>query len=161
MRDEVNIHIVREWKRFDLAIIEDSSPIMLVEAKAMYSFDMFKNDAENKYPKLVQKDVRKMRVYSEGKHGSPEIMTLLLSTHPYSVPSGKLEGIVEYRREIERFIPPSVESLTDAVARYFGHHPSYKRGEIVGGTAFDTKISIFYWAFGPWPGLRYSSTSRS
>ena len=150
MRDEENIQIAREWKRFDLAIIEESRPVMLVEAKAMYSFDMFANKAKNKYPTKVQKDVKKMMDYSEGKHVSPEIMTLLLATHPYSVPSKELGGIVKYRREIERFTPHSVMALTDAVNKYFGDQSIYEGGEIVGGTAFDTKVSIFYWVFGPY-----------
>ena len=77
-------------------------------------------------------------------------MTLLLATHPYSVPSEELGGIVKYRREIERCMPHSVMALTDAVKKYFGDQSIYEGGEIVGGTAFDTKVSIFYWVFGPY-----------
>ena len=153
---ETNIHIAREWgmidrRRIDLAVIEDDVPSMLLEIKAMYSFDMFTKNANYQYSKLVEKDVEKMRDFvTTNLQNSPTLLTLLLATHPHTTPSRQLDRIVKYNAEIEKYQPPSTEAIRKAVSKHFHAHPSHKGGEIEGGRAFDTNVSVLYWLFGPY-----------
>lgn len=145
--------VAREWKRFDLAILDVGKPSVILEAKAMYSFDMFTSKAEAQYPCAIHKDVLNFHEYTERTQLSihPQLVTLLLATHPYSPPSRSLDGIVKYNAQVHSCAPPSVEALLDRVESFFSDHPRLQLGEIAAGRAFGVDVSVFYWLFGPYP----------
>lgn len=50
----------REWKRFDLAILENGEPSCLIELKAMYAFDAFSEKGISHYAECINSDIKKM-----------------------------------------------------------------------------------------------------
>ena len=147
--------ISREWKRFDLALLENSAPSLILEAKAMYSFDMFTRNGPNIYPSKIQNDVEKFAKYSSAntENSVPEFYTLLLATHPNSPPQRSLDIVVKYNRGINNYKPPSKNEFLKKVDEYFHKHKQYASGEIKGGIAFGVDVSVFYWIFGPYHDL--------
>jgi hypothetical protein len=147
--EDESIHIAREWRRFDLAAVSKGAPQLLVELKAMYSFDMFTDNARTQYPDLVASDASKMHEFARTETDlEPEQFTLLLATHPKSLPSKELDWIVKYNPEIRRYHPLTVEAVQDAAAECFSEHPLYSNGELECGIAFGTEVSVLYWLFG-------------
>src|SRR5215218_1528708 len=57
--------VAREWRRVDLAVLAPGDPPvpkMLLEAKALYTFDLVGDDAWiRRYPDKVERDVKKLR----------------------------------------------------------------------------------------------------
>lgn len=171
--------VSREWNRVDLAILNDSGPEILIELKAMYSFDMFstvkkcpnaldKNNVNssnmipnyNEYRTAVDNDVKKLITISEKRQPKPELFTLLLCTHPHSSLNQKIpEGVIKYKPKINGFynnkycIDKTIIEKVEDCFETLTNPPKHKVtvfGQIDGGTAFDIKVTLYYWLFGPY-----------
>lgn len=100
------IVVSREWKRIDLAVLRGPHPEMLLELKAMYSFDMQGKTAPIDYPKLIRSDVDKLRRISASYRSEPPVIfTLLLATHPHSAPPASLDRVIKYASAIRSRTP--------------------------------------------------------
>lgn len=141
--------VCREWNRFDLAYINHKrEPEMLLEAKAIYTFDIIKKGARHNYPALLNSDVAKLQKY---KNNTKSLFTLLLATHPHSAPRQLYSEAIKYYGSVKKYAPPNF-TISDAdqeVRRRLNHLPHIASGAINGGTAFETEVSIAYWLFGP------------
>ena len=51
--------VCREWQRADLAILENQLPVLIVEAKAGYSFDIMRGDNGYDIRTRVRDDIKK------------------------------------------------------------------------------------------------------
>jgi hypothetical protein len=141
--------VCREWKRVDLAIIKDSSPILMLEVKAVYSFDVLTDRTPHTYPDMMLQDVRKVAPHR--KDGT-EVFTLLLVTHPHSAPEAQYRDAVKYLPDVVRHAKrnvPLAEADTE-ITRRLADHPRAASGVIEGGTALGMRVSIAYWLFGPY-----------
>ena len=89
--------VSREWRATDIAIMtaDAASPLVLLEAKAMYSFDVAW-DASH-YLRLMKDDVAK--AHRLDQHGTAEIYALWLMTHPLGLP-WDLPGVIKYQHRI-------------------------------------------------------------
>lgn len=55
-----DLAVAREWKKYDLAVVTDGSEArLLLEAKAMYSFDLFTRSG-SKFVRACSKDRKKL-----------------------------------------------------------------------------------------------------
>ena len=150
-RTEANLTVAREWRRFDLAILERKEPVLLVELKAMYSFDVFTSRAATQYPGAIESDARKMAEFTRSNSvRGAGCYTLLLATHPHSAPPSQLDGIVKYSGDIRRYHPIDGDALLEAVSTQFRKHPASAAGELAGGSAFGIAASVYWWLFGPY-----------
>ncbi len=150
-RDNKCACIAREWtsgnySRGDLAVIVDRTPKLILEAKAMYSFDMFANDAKKKYPEKVNKDVEKMQNFKP--KGQIERLAMILLTDTKVCPDEKYRGIVKYIDDLKKS-EKSYDELRCAVERNFECRPIHSSGSICAGRAFDVDVTVHYWLFGP------------
>lgn len=97
-----NVEIAREWKNFDLAVISGGNvPLLLLEIKAMYSFDLFSGNSDTRFPGKVMKDVNKLRGFQHAT-AEPDLLSMILVTRPHVAPAHDLDGIVKYGKEIRR-----------------------------------------------------------
>ena len=134
----------KEWKRTDLALIEDNEPLALIELKAMYSFDSF---IDEKFFSEMRSDKIKARKLANDK---TEVYTLLTVTHPHQIIEDSNPGstAVKYRKSINRRLRLNTqeEILELADARIVNELEKF--GDIVhsgvmdAGTTFDTDVSI-------------------
>ena len=88
----------REWRRTDLAVLDrQASPVVLLEAKAMYSFDGCTEAGFSQYLGYLRSDRAKASTLAE-----PEttVLLLLLATHPEGAIDARLNGVVKYRSGI-------------------------------------------------------------
>src|SRR3954447_11031963 len=60
--------VAREWKRVDLAVLSDDgkTPVMLLEAKALFTFDLIGDDVwVDRFPQKVREDVKALRARTD------------------------------------------------------------------------------------------------
>ncbi|WP_262966440.1 hypothetical protein [Methylobacter psychrophilus] len=146
--------VSREWKRVDLAILDakNFAPVVLIELKAMYSFDMFTTKGPQQYLNNVQSDVEKMNNMTRDIQSSrPKLYTILISTHPHSKPDKKFDQVIKYAAQIRKYTPQLIDVLDEKVITVFKKsHPLKAKGTIIGGSAFNIDVSLNYWLFGPY-----------
>jgi hypothetical protein len=78
--------VAREWKRVDLAVLgtDGSTPELLLEAKALYTFDLIGEAVwVDRFPKRVRDDVAALRNRSDLAEWT-QLFALVLATHPLS-----------------------------------------------------------------------------
>ncbi len=147
-------HIVsREWRRIDLAVLDTKcEPRCLVELKAMYTFDAFKN--LRKFVTATSEDERKARKLAKGA----AVYSLLLATHlgdsiPPHLCGPDLRGPVKYwhhQNAAINFHGDAARLLSQATARVDENLKEARRSvvsanSVDGGEAFGLKVAVHYW----------------
>lgn len=152
--------VAREWRprakgawRTDLAILraEDKEPLILLEAKAMYTFDAVKK-ARDQFPNLVKLDLEKTTRYATG---SSVVYALVVAVHPRNPIPEEGTPAVKYSREVNTCLAryPSQRLRQEATAfldhrlRRLGRITS--AGSIRAGMALGVQAEILYWLVGP------------
>ena len=141
--------VCREWCRTDLAVIRDSQPLLLLEAKAIYTFDIMKGGSQHPFPSQLQEDIEKSKVWqSDGKNSTLEILALLIATHPHDPPSAAYREAVKYYGGVVKY---ATEGITLEAASEQVHQrvqlPLVHQGVVAGGQAFGIDVSVAYWLF--------------
>jgi hypothetical protein len=151
--DKVDL-VAREWHHADLAVLRGNAPWLLLELKAMYSFDAM-NEASDlaNFREEVRRDVRKaLALAVQGT----EIFSLLLVTHPQGHCDPSLDDVVKYLPRIERTAVRGIQRVREEaagnIAKAFVGEPVALRDTLSAGTAFGIPVSIDYWLFGPYIG---------
>jgi hypothetical protein len=151
--------VVREWCRTDLAVLSDEAtpkPLMLLEATAMYTFDLIESKpGRSVSPEKVEGDVTKLRATRE-LPGNAQLFVLILAAHPEGVPemgSGPRKAM-KYAPQIARALSVRTadELATEATSKVFsrlGYLGQVERGEIKGGEAYGVPIDVHHWLIGP------------
>lgn len=145
--------VCREWNRFDLAVLKNDIPIFLLEAKAIYTFDIVKAGVAHNYPDLLRRDVEKgLARKGTVAQGETEIFTLLLATHPHTPPSRRYASAVKYFGGVNKYATKNitVEQADQEIKRRLHGHPYAHHGVVTGGRAFEIDASVAYWLFGPY-----------
>ena len=153
-----DLALAREWKKFDLAVVTDASEVrLLLEAKAMYSFDLFSSSI-SKFVRECSRDLRKLREAGANSPTSPTLLTLALVTHPHCPGAIPLhwKGVVKYFAGVRRSATRSISDVTQEISRHFRppDFPLFASGKIDAGLAFGTEVSVVYALFGPHNGSR-------
>lgn len=75
--------VCREWQRTDLAVIENDLQVNIIEATAIYTFDLFKSGVlPANYKSKLAKYIAKAKAISKlPSHPDKAVYTLLLATH--------------------------------------------------------------------------------
>ena len=68
----------REWNKTDFAIIEDGQPILLLEAKALYSFDAIRPKTLARYEGYIRHDIDKATALAGSE---TQVMVAVFMTH--------------------------------------------------------------------------------
>jgi hypothetical protein len=149
-------HVVaREWRRTDLAVVDRGlppAPVVLLEAKAMYSFDGCTERGWAQYEGYLRADHAKASALAAP---DTSIYLLLLATHPEGTFDADLREVVKYSSGIggaaRRFPEPgAVRSACSArvtpALQAYGHTVS---GSLAAGTCFDLDVTIDYWVVQP------------
>jgi hypothetical protein len=145
--------VCREWLRSDLAVISNDRPVLILEAKAVYTFDIVKNGAQHPFPELVSADLEKAGAWaSSAPSGLPlETYALVIATHPHSAPSVQYRQAVKYYGGVSKY---AVESNTyDAACALMNQKMSHVEQvyscTVKGGRAFGVDVSVFLWLYKP------------
>jgi hypothetical protein len=141
--------VSREWKRTDLAIIYKEMPKILIELKAIYTFDAIADPDNIKgYPKKMLLDREKASGLADD---DTSIFTVLLATHPLDTVPTKLKKIVKYTVGINHTfckLGNSKKIATEAmriVNKKFENRNVVAKGVLSGGEAFDIGVEVMYW----------------
>jgi len=150
--------IAREWYRCDLAILsEEAVPLLLLEAKALYTFDMVGEPAGTwiaRYPDKVKADIEKS-IRSARRTADSEIVPWCLWFIRRSlrqIDSARWRstgrGSVKAFRELE-----TAEAIHETASQNLRTKLSslgpITTGTIQGGTAYDVEVDVDYWVVGP------------
>ena len=146
--------VAREWHRTDLAVLSGGVPTLLLEVKAMYSFDAVDSaiGLDN-----FQRQVRRDRDKSLRPEASTaEVYALLLVTHPGGPCGEELNAVVKYRTGIERGAKRGIERVREDAAaavskKFVDFRLITSTGSLDAGTAFGVPVGIDYYLFGPFP----------
>lgn len=146
---EETFNVSREWKRTDLAILKEQSPQVLIELKAMYSFDAALDiDGIGGFTDAMSADAKKAKNLAKE---NTEIYTVLLAAHPESPLPPELDGIIKYVPDINKAIKKigSADKVKDVACKAVNDNLSNRNvvasGLLQGGKAFNTKVSVLYW----------------
>lgn len=145
--------IAREWNagsrsRIDLAILKRQVPMVLVELKAMYTFDAVSDKCRHvDFVGKLSTDIE--RASQVG--GDPQVYGVLLAAHPEKEIDGSYHGIVKYPDPINRAIRQqggcdqvkarAMASVEHAITG-LGKIDS---GELHGGQVFGVGVSVLWW----------------
>ncbi len=152
------LRVAREWKRVDLAVLSAELPpvpLMLLEAKALYTFDLVGEEAwVERYPAKVARDVEKLGGLNDVRDET-ELFALVLATHPKGTIEPALRQIAKYSSGISK----AIKALGDASAvagaagsflqsrlERFGPVQS---GEIAAGEAYGVHVEVHFSLVGP------------
>jgi hypothetical protein len=155
--EQDSLLVCREWNHVDVAVMKDSLPVLLLEAKAQYTFDILKKGKPHDYPDLLLNDIKKV---SSRRNSDTEVFTLLLVTHPHGAPDHKYRAAVKYFPGVTRGATTgfSLDEAKAEIDRRLIGHPQAATDEIKGGNAFGVAVSVAYWLFGPYPNNAVSPT---
>jgi hypothetical protein len=151
LQAQPDLLVCREWHRTDLAVVRDAQPLLLLEVKAIYTFDILKSGAQHPYPELLQQDIEKSQAWQIGGNNSTlEVLALLVATRPHDPPSSAYREAVKYYGGVVKYATTSnnVAAAHAEVQRRVNlslvHH-----AEVQGGRAFGVGVSVAYWLFKP------------
>ncbi|WP_159619447.1 hypothetical protein [Arthrobacter zhaoguopingii] len=146
--------VARGWKRTDIAILDPSAlPLALVEAKALYTFDVATPDRANvsEYARMVKDDMAKASALLGGRPG--QVFALVLVTHPMDAPPAVLKDVFKYpgirtafNRSTEQEIRAGAKANLSAALEPLG--PAV-HGSLDGGSAFGVRVVVDYTIVGP------------
>lgn len=146
--------VAREWNRVDLAVLADDGKTaeMLLEAKALYTFDLIGDDAwVDRYPQKVRRDVASLRARSDLVDRT-QLFALVLATHPIAEAGSHLRQVAKYARDVGKAIAALGDAATvlreaDRAIRAALPETSeiFCTGEIPGGSAYGVEIGVPYW----------------
>ncbi|UYY81974.1 hypothetical protein OIT41_02540 [Arthrobacter sp. YA7-1] len=146
--------VAREWKRTDLALLDQTAKaIALVEAKALYSFDVATPDRANVrvYRDKVKADIAKAVALLGGHQAA--VFALVLVTHPMDSPPD-LDGVIKYGTSIKAALNRAAQEEIRAGAKATLSSaldplgPAI-HGSLMAGTAFGVRVIVDYWIVGP------------
>jgi len=141
--------VSREWKRTDLAIIENGNPKVLIEIKALYTFDAV--SSKGNYVKTIGKLQEDEDKALKLANADTKVYTVLFATHPLvAIPIG-YKSTVKYIPGINGAL--SKLGSEDAVAKIARHRieEEFKgkrivsKGVLSGGSAFGIGVDVMYW----------------
>ncbi len=145
--------ILREWKRTDLAILKDRKPKILLEFKAMYTFDGVSSPREkrdvNQFPKLMLTDLKKAKRHT---NKNTKIYSVLFAVHPLSV----IDKNLPYARKINSAFklhgnPETVKTLCEQNIKNFFKNKEkriIKSGTINCGKWSGVKVALLFYIVG-------------
>ena len=138
--------VAREWRRSDIAVLENDAPAAIIELKSMYTFDASKAG----YQRAVVADVEKARRVANQE---TQVFALLLVTHPSGGVDTKFSNVVKYIDALNKAYTVSTsDALRENAANVLPNWCSEgvaTAGFINGGFAFGVQVYVDYFLYGP------------
>lgn len=149
--------VCRELNRIDLAVVCKDKPLLLLEAKAIYTFDVIKKGKPHKFPEYVLADFEKAAKKVTTAKGlttvdTPvETFTLVIATHPHNLPNKDYHHAVKYLAGITPYCNESnnYDTVCNIMSQTMQDHGMEQvyRCKIAAGCAFGVEVSIFLWLY--------------
>lgn len=117
--------------------------MVVVEAKAFYSFDVLAIRSFAKYIRFILDDLDKARRVE----GSPEIYMLTLVTNVLDLVPIQLCNIVKHDHALRSASDP--EPAHREIDEFLSGLASTQRFNLVGGSAFGIRVEVDMWLCGP------------
>lgn len=150
-KEATDLIVCREWIRADLAILKDSNPVVILEAKAGYTFDILMEIGGYNFPRLVSDDLEKAaRLASRFKlDASPEIYALVIATHPHDAPDIRFADAIKYYRKVVLYANPqnNAEAIQNAMNDRMRDFKLVDTHCVNGGSAFGVQVSVYVWLY--------------
>lgn len=145
LADDADLHVAREWKRRDIAVLRGGNPVAPVEAKAAMAFNLVQKGPRIYPSKDVLEDIEKLR---KDEWGCRECYVLPFFTHVYQMPRREFDAVMPYISDIRKHGVIRKEELADGFERFHrkvGALTVVAAGEIPAGRAFGVDVSVWYW----------------
>ena len=143
--------VCREWLRADLAVLRDDKPVLILEAKAVYTFDIVKQGAQHPFPALVAADLEKAAAWaSAAPDGSPlETFALVIATHLHTAPGAKYRQAVKYFGGVTKYAIESntYDAACEVMNQKMAHVEQVHSCRVSAGKAFGIDVSVFLWLY--------------
>jgi hypothetical protein len=144
--------VVREWRRADIAILKDESPVAVIELKAMYTFDAASNYLMEVVDAIWKDEQKALKLVG------PEvpIFTVLLAAHPKPINPALMKPFIKYRDGIIKSLrTETCEEVSAAADRIVTDSFLYKaprnlafRHIVHGnGESFNVPFDVQVWCF--------------
>lgn len=151
--------VAREWRRVNLAVLSGdhaSVPLMLLEAKALYTFDLVGDASWNaRYPAMVEHDIRKLRAVSN-LQPETQLFALMLVNHPGGPVGSDLKQIAKYSPGMAKAVKVAngdAHTVAEQARHYLDARLKamgpVRSGEIRAGEAYGVPLDIQFWLVGP------------
>jgi hypothetical protein len=143
--------VSREWRRADLAVLRHDTPLVQIEAKAMYAFDVLSKVNRAKYVSRLLADGSKMALLAPESHA----FLLALITHVEGdVPLHLRKHVVKYSAGIVAAIAKHSDATTskarDAWQNELDHLGSpWSRFTFDGGEQWGLRVEVDAYLVGP------------
>lgn len=145
--------VCREWLRSDLAILRNDKPALILEAKAVYSFDIVKKGAQHSFPEMVSADLEKAAAWAPfAPPDAPlETFALVIATHPHTAPGAQYHQAVKYYGGVSRYAieTNNYETVCAVMNQKMAHVKQLHCCQVAAGNAFGVQVSIFLWLYKP------------
>jgi len=138
--------VSREWNKHDLVILDEAvNPLVVIEGKALYDFDLLDQRILNLYRKALAKDRQKMI-----DRGAPKsLMTLLMTSIRNPIPDS-LRRVTKYSPGINKglkkhgadLMPKAVE-MARQFLNEFGE--VIHETQLISGTAVGCEVHVWMW----------------
>ena len=158
-KNSQELRVCREWKRIDLAVLDGGAPLVLVETKAFYSFDLLNKDFVKTYlgpMGLVAKDIKKA-CDTAAKHAgrdclsSASFYSLIFCINPLVLSDNKFCHCIKYFNKMRNYHNGKQKlKYSHATRLVCGELKKLQLaygGKIKAGKAFDVEVELFQWLF--------------
>ena len=139
-----NYKISREYKRCDLAILDnENNLVLIIEFKACYSFDFIKKNKSEEYIKAIEKDMKKSQTNFPGT----PMYSVLFITHPKLPILSDQINIIKYRGGINKHLKDHTEIAikSNAVSKLKKRFKVIENSVIIeNDEAFNIPVDILY-----------------
>lgn len=143
---DADLVVSREWKRTDLAIVDsEGAPRLLLEAKAMTTFDVVSHKTLDKFMGYLASDYAKATQLAQD---GTAIILLLLVTHIADPVPGSLSSVVKYSPAINASLRrrPATELQTQARTILIGELQQFdqhvREVALTNGVAFGIRCGV-------------------
>lgn len=137
--------VAREWHHTDLAVLgTDGRPLMLIEGKALYGFDVLNPTTRAKYVELVRKDLEKAAVVAQGQPDVLVLATVLVGS-PLTPWSASADTAIAYRGANSTFVAAGPERQQEVRMLMWEALSDLGAVGIVDlgtGTAFESSVNV-------------------
>jgi len=138
--------VSREWNKHDLVILdEDVNPLMVIEGKALYDFDLLDPSIRKSYRKALTKDRQKLI----DRNSPKSFMTLLMTSIRNPIPDS-LRRVTKYSPGINKglkihgadLMPNAVSEARQFLAE-FGD--IIHETQLISGKAIGCEVHVWVW----------------
>lgn len=141
-----DVIVSREWNKHDLVILDqDVNPLMVIEGKALYDFDLLDQSILKNYRKALAKDRQKLI----DRDAPKSLMTLLMTSIRNPIPDS-LRRVTKYSPGINKGLKkhgadlmPKAVDMARQFLDEFGE--VIHETQLISGTAVGCEVHVWMW----------------